>query len=461
LRERREGRLPASLLEDLQAHQITLEIQNRELRESQLALQRARARYFELFDSAPVPYFVFDGRHNIQELNLPAGELLGGDRTRFKHRPFFPHLIDADRVRFHHHVAFVLARRERAEVELGLVMSDGSVRRLRLASQAVPAESGENAVCLSAVIEPTAASADPDGLSVSEASGWRTHIAATGVAAAVTSLSRGWVFCSPALCELVGCTEAELRSLDWIGITHPADRAREWVEWNRLLSGGSRGYVIEKRLLTRNGRDIRVRATVTFPSQRESSADLIFHTVEPIASLNSEAASIPTAARADLEGWLVQDPRPASESASSASPWGRRVLFVDDEPVVRDVAARMIQSLGWAVDEASGGAEALQRFGRDPGAYATVITDLAMPGMDGMSLLRELRRIRRDVPCVFMSGLTESHSLDLDGGEAGVAYLQKPFTMQRLQEVLGSTAHSGRETSHASPRPSPWARPVV
>src|SRR5947209_6524027 len=67
---------------ELQIHQIELEMQNRQLREAQHALEETRDRYFELYDLAPVVYVTLDGSGHIQEANLTATKLLGLPRTR-------------------------------------------------------------------------------------------------------------------------------------------------------------------------------------------------------------------------------------------------------------------------------------------------------------------------------------------------------------------------------------------
>ena len=84
-----------SLLHELQVHQIELEMQNQELRQAQAALELARARYFDLYDLAPVGYCSLDGRGLVSQANLSAATMLGLPRgalirlpfTRFVHRP--------------------------------------------------------------------------------------------------------------------------------------------------------------------------------------------------------------------------------------------------------------------------------------------------------------------------------------------------------------------------------------
>src|SRR5512141_2191393 len=68
------------LVHELGTHQIELEIQNEELRRAQEELEESRSRYSELYDYAPVGYFIFDARGLLQEVNLTGAQLLGAER---------------------------------------------------------------------------------------------------------------------------------------------------------------------------------------------------------------------------------------------------------------------------------------------------------------------------------------------------------------------------------------------
>ncbi len=76
------------LLTSLQLHEVELELQNRSLREMHSSLEESRARYLELFDSAPMACFTFDENGCVLEANLAGAALVGGDRRRLVGAPF-------------------------------------------------------------------------------------------------------------------------------------------------------------------------------------------------------------------------------------------------------------------------------------------------------------------------------------------------------------------------------------
>ncbi len=93
--------LPADaqrLLHELQVHQIELELQNEELRQAQTGLESARARYFDLYDLAPVGYFTLDETGLILEANLTGANLLDAERASLVKQPFIRFVVrdDAD-----------------------------------------------------------------------------------------------------------------------------------------------------------------------------------------------------------------------------------------------------------------------------------------------------------------------------------------------------------------------------
>ncbi|MBL0124382.1 MAG: PAS domain-containing protein [Betaproteobacteria bacterium] len=86
----------ARTLHELHVHQVELELQNEELRRARAELDASQARYFELYDLAPVGYCTIDAQGIIQEANLAATMLLGVDRRTLVSQPILRFIFKED-----------------------------------------------------------------------------------------------------------------------------------------------------------------------------------------------------------------------------------------------------------------------------------------------------------------------------------------------------------------------------
>jgi len=111
-----------------------------------------------------------------------------------------------------------------------------------------------------------------------------------------------------------------------------------------------------------------------------------------------------------------------------------RILFVEDEVLVRGVAARLLRARGYEVIEAADGEEALALAELHAGTIDLMISDVIMPGMDGPTLLKAARRFLGAAPVMFISGYAEVEFSDLLEGESGVSFLAKPLDIMSLAE---------------------------
>jgi len=147
----------------------------------------------------------------------------------------------------------------------------------------------------------------------------------------------------------------------------------------------------------------------------------------------------------DIDAWLdSQRPRP-SEPAAPASATGPRpvtsarprILVVDDEASIRDLLSKTLAMSDYDVDVAADGRTAIDRMRL--ANYDLLITDVRMPGMDGLSVIREARRYKASLPVIVITGFsTESTAIEaLNLGVAG--YLTKPF---QRRHVLSKVARA-------------------
>jgi len=110
-----------------------------------------------------------------------------------------------------------------------------------------------------------------------------------------------------------------------------------------------------------------------------------------------------------------------------------RVLLVDDEPGVIQVAHRMLEKLGLQVVAALGGLEAVDIFKHDS-AFDWVLLDMTMPAMDGAECMQQLRRISPDIHVVMSSGY-DADSVMHENCQPN-DFLTKPYTMNNLRDVV-------------------------
>jgi signal transduction histidine kinase len=115
---------------------------------------------------------------------------------------------------------------------------------------------------------------------------------------------------------------------------------------------------------------------------------------------------------------------------------GGTVLLIDDEEMIREMAATMLTRRGFKVLSAKDGVEALQIFKNHPDEVGIVLSDLSMPGMDGWETLTALRQIRPDIPAILASGHDQSKVFVGDHPELPQVFLHKPYKKAELQAAL-------------------------
>lgn len=127
---------------------------------------------------------------------------------------------------------------------------------------------------------------------------------------------------------------------------------------------------------------------------------------------------------------------------SSSLPRGTEtLLFVEDEPSVRNLACKVLEAQGYHVLRANNGKDGLRVASEHKGEpISLVITDVVMPQMGGKVMAEWLKATYPDVKILFTSGYTDDAMAQHGLLEEGVAFLQKPYTaatlMQKVRELL-------------------------
>jgi CheY-like chemotaxis protein len=129
----------------------------------------------------------------------------------------------------------------------------------------------------------------------------------------------------------------------------------------------------------------------------------------------------------------------ADEESTMALPAARpaaRALIADDDAVVRRITRALLEEMGYSVDEAVDGSEAIRRL--KSGEYAVLITDLLMPRLDGWSVLDFVRGYPSRRPGrVFVTSTMLDVTLGNVDREIVMGVIAKPITRAKLKEVVG------------------------
>jgi CheY-like chemotaxis protein len=140
----------------------------------------------------------------------------------------------------------------------------------------------------------------------------------------------------------------------------------------------------------------------------------------------------------------VHNPMPAPERRTPLTlvrGQGQLILLVDDEPAIRQTAARALSDLGYTVVEAQNGEEALTRVEQHRGKLAAIITDLMMPVMDGHEFLARLEKIAPEIPVITASGF-DAGAKRSSPNSSSRPHLAKPYTIEALSERLAAVLSS-------------------
>jgi len=118
---------------------------------------------------------------------------------------------------------------------------------------------------------------------------------------------------------------------------------------------------------------------------------------------------------------------------------GRKVLLVEDEKWVRKSTAMVLAEYGYSVTEAANAEAALSLFYREKGKFDLVLTDVVMPGRNGLQLIAPLLDINPNIPILLFSAHLDDSVQMEDIIRRGVAYIQKPYEIPDLIAAVEET----------------------
>ena len=132
-----------------------------------------------------------------------------------------------------------------------------------------------------------------------------------------------------------------------------------------------------------------------------------------------------------------------------------RILVVEDDPVLRPLLVDTLEAIGWDTVAVADGIEALRTLRREGQfSFDLLITDIKMPHMDGLTLLKRIRRFYPELTVLFISGVAGDEAMAAASADG---FLTKPFRIARLEELI-ENALAARSSDW---RPTPRQRVLV
>ena len=123
-----------------------------------------------------------------------------------------------------------------------------------------------------------------------------------------------------------------------------------------------------------------------------------------------------------------------------------KILLVDDELAVREIAGRILTNLGYQVTLAVNGQEALETFNTEEGGFDLVILDMIMPQMNGRDCFNALRKVAPDLPVLLSSGFARDDDILAMEKNGLAGFIRKPFLSAELDRAVRRALLSSKET---------------
>jgi len=135
---------------------------------------------------------------------------------------------------------------------------------------------------------------------------------------------------------------------------------------------------------------------------------------------------------------MINEPMSQQTLATDAGYLGT-VLVIDDEDMIREIAASLLSDMGYKVLKAVDGQDGVTQFTEHADEISAVILDLTMPVMDGLECYGELKLINPDIKVILTSGYSEEDALAMFHNDERLGFIKKPFRMAQFQKVISES----------------------
>lgn len=238
-------------LHELRVHQIELEMQNEELCRAQLDLETSRARYFDLYELAPVGYFTLSEDGLIQQVNLTAAGLLGVERNGLIHRPLTQFILREDQDVYYMRRKQLLETGARQVCEFRLLRKGGEPFWAR--AEAITAHDNDGSqVCRVVLSDITDRKRQTEEIRSSEEK-FRTLALLAPAGIYLTTPDGRCSYANACWLEQAGLSLEEALGDGWVKGLHPEDRAAVFANWQKVVESSGK-WGMEYRFMTPGGK---------------------------------------------------------------------------------------------------------------------------------------------------------------------------------------------------------------
>jgi two-component system sensor histidine kinase UhpB len=246
-----------ALLQELEVHQVELELQNRELRRAQADLEASRDELADLYESAPVGYVTLSRKGLVEKANTAAHAIVGSEHE-MTGRPLSSFVARGDWPAFYDHLHRTASRERTGPVELEV---PGQERTVHVQAEAVPETDGGGGlrrwrVSLVDISERKRSEEARFQRAFENAAVGMVHISGDGKV----------VHANQKLCDILGYSKEELRGKHLRELTHPKDLEKDLRLLTQLIDGRIERYATEKRWLRNDGATVWIRLTAAMQS---------------------------------------------------------------------------------------------------------------------------------------------------------------------------------------------------
>ena len=153
-----------------------------------------------------------------------------------------------------------------------------------------------------------------------------------------------------------------------------------------------------------------------------------------------------------IRALFPQSDRPALEPSEPTEPpptarGTGRILVVDDEEWVLEIAEVLLERAGFEVSTALGGTRGIEQFKTHSGEFDVVVLDLAMPDVSGAEVFKQLQELRAGIPVIAVSGYNEEVAAERFGTRGFAGFVCKPYEPEQLVEIVRSVIETSGHSS--------------